>query len=141
LQLAIDLDQKAMEEQLGFLTPDSFTAAQKIYENGGNSKSYAQLSVQPLSVSANVGDGLNGKTETSSAAFGTVMESAAAGDTSLTVLYTVSEDITSYLTCRVGGLPVPLVTGCRYFLAQFEDFRSIPYLTIKKCRVFSDIFP
>lgn len=125
-----------MEEQLGFLTTDSFAAALKIYENGGNSKSYAKLKVSALAVAANAGDSLVGKTESDGSSYGEAMESAAGGDTELNVLYVVSEEMTNYLNCRVGGLTNPVTEGCKYF--NFKSFCQyffmiFDYLVSNKC--------
>ena len=109
-----------MEEQLAFLTTDSFAAALKIYENGGNSKPYAKLNVQPLAVPANAGDSFFGITESDGSSYGEAMESAEDGAVELNVLYVVSEDMENYLNCRVGGLTNPVTDGCKYF--NFKSF-------------------
>jgi hypothetical protein len=112
----IDLDQKIMEEQVGFLNADSFAVAQKIYEQGGNSKSFATLTLtSPLETAATVGVALNGETDAGTEAYGTAYEAAASGATELKVLYTLSKEIESATACRVGGLPTTstIMTGCK----------------------------
>ena len=44
---AIDIDQAAIYKQLAVGTPNSFQNAQKIYNDGGNSKSYAEVTLRP----------------------------------------------------------------------------------------------
>ena len=42
---AIDLDQKVMETHLEAKTADGFAKALNVYDYGGNSKSYARLTI------------------------------------------------------------------------------------------------
>ena len=45
---AVDLDQAVMESHLKAATDDGFAKALNVYSNGGNSKSYALLTVPAL---------------------------------------------------------------------------------------------
>ena len=59
---AVDLDQLAIETQLAKQTDESFEAARKIYNEGGYSKSYAQVSLTtPLSLQITKGDSIMGR--------------------------------------------------------------------------------
>ncbi len=42
---AIDLNQAAIKDQLALKTPESFANARRIYNEGGNSRSYAQVTL------------------------------------------------------------------------------------------------
>merc|ERR1719171_1974085 len=97
----LDLDQKEMESHLGASPPD-FAAAKTIYNGGGNSGAYAQVTIPALAEA--VGKGM--VVTQGSVAIGHAKSTAAKGATSLTISYAS--------TCKVGGLPpqVQDATGC-----------------------------
>ena len=91
-----------------------FANAKRIYEEGGNSKSYALLTLDPalsamVSKDAEVTGGVDNAGQP---LVGKVLEDAAAGSTTLKVQYPTSEVQATWSDCRVGGLPDPVITGC-----------------------------
>jgi len=100
---AIDLDQASMETQIGKVTEDGFTAALKIFTEGGHSKSYAQITLtnSPTSV-------ISRKTPMS-VTFGDVTISGKAYADSVGAIlkfqYATIDDQAKYVSCQVGGLP------------------------------------
>lgn len=102
---AIDLDQKYMEVHLGLATADEFINAKQIYEEGGNSKSYAEITLDNNLVSAIPKKSkVTGKTSGGAEVTGTVYKDADSGQKILKVQYDTSETQATHVTCRVGGL-------------------------------------
>lgn len=131
LQNAIDLDQLAMEAQLsGGDTDAFFTAAKKIYEEGGNSKSYAVLKLTNVPmVRPREGDEVIGKNSAGVETKGKVLKDLPINLTSLQVQYQISEIQESWSSCRVGGLPTDdtWLSGCKL---SWEDVGVSFALTI-----------
>ena len=103
-----------MEDQLGEASDAAFANAKRIYTEGGHSKSYAVLTLDP-GLSAMVAKGAEvtgGQDINGDAVTGTVLEDTAAGSTTLKVQYLTSEVQSSWSDCRVGGLPDPFTDGC-----------------------------
>jgi hypothetical protein len=115
---AIDLDQAAMEAELARKTAAGFTSAKAIYEQGGNSKSYATFTVPGTDTAGSQTPAFTTSHEvtgTSSMgpAYGTVKSAAAAGATSLKVTYRTTTVQASYNGhCQVGALTSPTTKGC-----------------------------
>jgi len=110
---AIDLDQKAIEDQLLLKTPEAFANAKKIYNNGGNSKSYAIVTVEAgLSDNVSKGDQILGKNAEGGEVSGKAYAAASAGDKTIMVQYTTSDKQASYVECQVGSLMEPNMKGC-----------------------------
>ena len=90
-----------------------FDHAFSIYTTGGNSKSYAQLTVPVMGFALNkgaivTGVGLNGTVVT-----GRVKEAASVGATTLLVTYHREARRASHASgCFVGGLAIPTTAGC-----------------------------
>jgi hypothetical protein len=103
-----------MEDQLAEETVDAFGRAYRIYEQGGNSKSYAVLTTSALPLEASEGDVVSGMDTTGLQIEGMVYEKAAAGATLLKVQYKTSESQADYSRCQVGGLVEPNTVGCKY---------------------------
>merc|ERR1711971_686314 len=107
---AMDLDQAALEAAL----PD-WSAAKKIYTQGGSSKAYAQFTVNALSASISKGAQIVGVTAAGKTVSGFAYAAASAGDTTLKVGYTVSsvaKDGGYGTECHVGGLQTTVTSGC-----------------------------
>lgn len=107
---AIDLDQKEIETQIALKTDASFTAAKKVYAEGGNSKSYAEITlINALTTAVTKGDALTVGTIS-----GTAYASADIGSDMVKFLYATSDTQKDHVTCKVGGLPVDkqVDTGC-----------------------------
>lgn len=118
---AIDLDQKAIELELGQATID-YNAVRNIYEQGGNSKTYAEFTVPALSSAVSKGDQVVGAT---SSITGSMYTSYAVGATTIRVAYATAEVQATYVNCKEGALqnpplgttaaatePYTLLTGC-----------------------------
>jgi len=95
----IDLDQKAMEAQLGKTI--NWTQAQAIYENGGNSGAKAEMTV---GVALAAAAAKKAEVKQGTVAIGKMKSTAAAGATSIVVSYNS--------VCKEGGLPTKTSTGC-----------------------------
>ena len=111
---AIDLDQAAMEVQLALKTATGFTNGKNIYTQGGNSKSYAEFTVPALASGVAAGTLVKAMGVGGFLVTGTVKSAAAAGATTLQVLYAVSNTQSTYVQCRVGGMASSsqMTTGC-----------------------------
>jgi hypothetical protein len=106
---ALDRDQKAMEMAMsnGFLTGNDFDLAKQIYEEGGNSKSYALVTVaNPIGVALTKGQIVTVKdasgTDVTTAK---IYSDAEASATTFKVQYPTFDVQSSYVNCRVGALP------------------------------------
>lgn len=97
---AIDLDQKALELALG-QTPIDYTLVKNIYENGGNSKTYAEFTVPALSAALSKSDTVVGAT---SGVTGKMYSSYPVGATTIKVAYSTSDVQAYYVSCKVGAL-------------------------------------
>eukprot|EP00979_Chaetoceros_neogracilis_P007780 scaffold1673_cov167-Chaetoceros_neogracile.AAC.9 len=110
---AIDLDQKSMETYLALGTEEGFQCAQNIYEQGGDSKVYAVITLSsPLVADLSKGDPIffvDGTAISTNAYSG-----ASAGDTVIEIKYATSDDQDTYVGCRAGALPEwdQLTSGC-----------------------------
>ena len=110
---AIDIDQFALEEQLALKDESSFAAARRIYEEGGNSKSYAEVTLSSgLAAAIAQDDAITGTGIDGSVVMGKASADYPAGTTALNVLYATSDDMATYMNCKVGGLAVPTLDGC-----------------------------
>jgi hypothetical protein len=113
VQNAIDLDQQAMQVQLALKTTAGFEKARKIYQEGGNSMTFAVLTLTtPLANAITKGTVISGQSATSQTVTGTALEDAAIGATTLKMLYDVGSTQATHSTCKVGGLVTTTTTGC-----------------------------
>lgn len=106
---AIDLDQKYLELQLA---KGSFAKAQAIYEEGGNSKSFAEITPSTsLTTIITKGSVVRGTAVDGSVVTGTVYKDSTLE--TIKVQYDTSDDQTNWVKCRVGQLVEGRVdTGC-----------------------------
>lgn len=119
---------KAMEEQLALGTDDSFLAAKRIYKYGGNSKSYAVLTIPsglPGAVSETTP--LSGKADSGAAVYGEAYANADAGATELKFKYDTTEIQETYMSCQVGGLTTTNLEGCKLHFVVLFFSRSAPF--------------
>jgi hypothetical protein len=94
-----------MEEQLAFGTTDSYALAQKIYEEGAYSKSYAEVTLSTgLSGAVQAGAEIIGKDADGGEVRGNALDSATKGATTLKVQYATTDIQASYVNCQVGAL-------------------------------------
>lgn len=102
---AIDLDQQAIEAQLALKTPEAFENAQRIYKEGGNSKSYAQVTLTtPLTAALQKGDSVMGRNTQGNEVAGKAYGDYDAGVSVIKVQYTTTDIQESYVECQVGGM-------------------------------------
>ena len=112
---AIDLDQAAIETLLADGTDQSFAGAQSIYLQGGNSKSFATITLStPLIGSVAKGAEVVGKDTTGAEVRGKMYESYDAGSTAIKIQYQTSDIQDSYVGCQEGALPASAqqTSGC-----------------------------
>ena len=119
-QAAIDLDQQEIET----LLTDQYLwgAATKVYQEGGHSKSYAEVTLSsalsgPLAADTPV----TGTAEDGSAISGKVMEAAESGAQTIQVQYATSDKQESHVGCQVGGSSSPVTAGCKFSLLNWTD--------------------
>ena len=114
---AIDLDQEAMETELGKRTDAGMLVAKAIYEQGGHSKAYAEITGATAAAAAyHKGIGKCVATLADGTASGdmSLKSDVAVGATTYQCLYPTTTVQATYQSCQVGGLPTSaqLVTGC-----------------------------
>lgn len=112
---AIDQDQFAIERELAKQTPSAFEAAEAIYNNGGNSKSYAELFLaMPLPETFEKDTLVTGKTEDGEEVIGKLLDTYPQGTIQINVQYKTNDDQEHHVLCKVGALPldVRVTTGC-----------------------------
>ena len=118
---AIDRDQDAMEKQLknsnpdSSVTPDSWVTARAIYNEGGNSKSYAHVTITGgLMSPVSKGDQLIGASANGAQVRGKAYASYVVGVDVIKFQYSTSDDQASYVNCQVGALPTDSLNlvGC-----------------------------
>ena len=108
---AIDLDQAALETQLALKTEASFANARKIYNEGGHSKSYAEVMLASALASAVMKDDpITGKNAEGNEVIGKAYEAYAPGVSVIKVLYPTTD--TQASECQVGGLVNTTMSGC-----------------------------
>ena len=102
---AIDLDQAAIMNQLDLGTEAAFETAQEIYNKGGNSKSYAQLTLdEPLTVAIAKGTIITGIDSNGQAVTGKAYTDAKVNDQIIQVQYKTLDNQMNYVNCQVGAL-------------------------------------
>lgn len=113
---AIDLDQEAIESQIALATDASFSNAKTIYQNGGHSKSYAEVQLsQALGQTISKGTTISGVDANGNEAVGKAYADAVSGSSVLQIQYRTSDIQESYVNCQVGGLSsagLENVEGC-----------------------------
>ena len=127
---AIDLDQKAMEEQLALRTSESFVRARRIYREGGQRRSYALINLtEPLAMSLTkdahffVGKRANGEEVT-----GNAFDNYPKGATQIGIRYTTIDDQMRYQECNVGALVKPKLNGCLAHHGSVKQMSNDPKL-------------
>lgn len=104
---AIDLDMDIILQTLGTEFNDAFDIVAGIYSQGGNSKSYAKLTLnQPVTQVIEKGTNVQGGNGNNEVVLGKVLEKVNIGDSVLKFQYETSDNQKNYVKCRVGALPV-----------------------------------
>jgi len=111
---AIDLDQAQLEAALGKDTVD-YATAKAVYTKGGNSKSYATVTVPALTTAqaaiAVANAKVTGTTAGGAAVTGKLKSSYKVTNTTIHVIYSTGESQASYVSCKGGGLYNDGTTG------------------------------
>ena len=104
---AVDLDQKVME---GYLSAGDFAKAMDVYEQGGNSKSYAALTVLPIRVDIQWGATMTATDLSGATVSGRAYTGYAAGSTSIRFRYSTGNTQWNddYYSPTPESLPSPL---------------------------------
>ena len=104
---AIDLDQKALELDLGE-APVDYANAKKAFQEGGHSKSYFEFTTSAALANSYTKDvtTCTGTTPSGAEVVGTVKSSltAGAGPHTIQCVYPTSAAQATYQSCQVGGL-------------------------------------
>jgi hypothetical protein len=102
---AIDQDQNAMESFMGETkTDDDFAKAKKIYQEGGFSKSYAELTVPKTPRDIKKGAPMYATSISGGAVAGKAYDDFDAGSTTIKFQYKTGDNQDTYSTCKAGGL-------------------------------------
>eukprot|EP00569_Conticribra_weissflogii_P017868 CAMPEP_0171447174 /NCGR_PEP_ID=MMETSP0881-20121228/38960_1 /TAXON_ID=67004 /ORGANISM="Thalassiosira weissflogii, Strain CCMP1336" /LENGTH=496 /DNA_ID=CAMNT_0011971581 /DNA_START=163 /DNA_END=1648 /DNA_ORIENTATION=+ len=102
---AIDRDQAALEAELAKKTPEAFENALRIYKEGGNSKSYAQVTLTtPLSTFIGAGTVILGRNSEGNEVAGKAYEDYQAGTSVIKIQYATTDIQETYVECQVGAL-------------------------------------
>jgi len=110
---AIDLDQEAIEVLLSKATNESYSNAQKIYNNGGHSKSHALITLnKPLTSNIARSQKIMGKNANGEEVSGKSYADYESGVQVIKVLYETSDIMDGYVECQVGALQTVNTLGC-----------------------------
>lgn len=110
---AIDRDQLAMEDQLALATDESYEAARRIFNEGGNSKSYATITLStPLAVDVAEDDEIIGRSEDGTQVAGKAYDPYTTGTSTINVFYETTDTQAEYVNCQVGALVETNLEGC-----------------------------
>ena len=102
---AIDRDQGAIEVELARKTNESWQNAQQIYLQGGNSKSYALITLsEPLRSDVPKGTTVTGKNAAGNEVSGKMYDTTASGAVNVKIQYATTDVQDSYVQCQVGAL-------------------------------------
>ena len=109
----MDLDQKALIDISSNFTASAIANAKKVYIEGGNSESYATLTLAaPLAFTVSVGTIILGLNDASAIVAGVAYEEASVGSTTLKFKYAIEAGV---LQCSVGGLNQLNTAGCKFY--------------------------
>jgi hypothetical protein len=103
----------------------SFQAAKKVYEEGGNSKSVALLTLATgLTTSVAKNTAVTGVGKVVTSVVGKAYDDFEAGATSFQAQYESTDVQETYMECRVGGLPseFQVTDGCKCSLSLSPDY-------------------
>eukprot|EP00984_Skeletonema_dohrnii_P004219 scaffold1490_cov121-Skeletonema_dohrnii-CCMP3373.AAC.2 len=102
---AIDRDQRAIEVELARKTNEAWDNAQQIYLQGGNSKSYALITLsEPLRSNVAKGTSVTGKNADGNEVAGKMYDTTTSGAVNVKVQYATTDVQDSYVQCQVGAL-------------------------------------
>jgi len=111
---AVDLDQSVMES---YLSAGDFPKAKKIYEEGGNSKSYAELTVPATTKVIKKGAEMTATAKSGATITGKAYSDVSTDSTKIKFQYATSntqwndDGTPGYNDCRVGGMESPAASG------------------------------
>lgn len=106
-RLTIDLDQQSLSNLVGLQTTEGFADAERVYKDGGNSKSYAVIELDSgLSSAVAQGAPVSAMSVDGDAVTGAMYQDYSAGETNIKIQYDISDDATNHVKCKIGGLPM-----------------------------------
>jgi len=111
----VAIDQSMIAVFVGLNNEPAFQAARDVYEHGGNSQSYAEITlVNPLPQSVVKGTEMTFDKDDGTTLYGTAYESYDANVLTIGFLYGTGESYDQHVNCKVGGLPSDLqvTSGC-----------------------------
>mmetsp|Transcript_25728 Transcript_25728/g.30313 ORF Transcript_25728/g.30313 Transcript_25728/m.30313 type:complete len:572 (-) Transcript_25728:155-1870(-) len=113
---AIDQDQKYLEVNLAKRTSTGFANAKAIYEEGGNSKSYAAITLDvDITTDISKGTAVTGTNDDGDEIRGKVYKTARRDQRQVKIQYDTSSNQETWVMCRVGALKENeglVTTGC-----------------------------
>jgi len=113
--VGIAIDQVVIADFVGFSSEPAFQTARDVYEQGGNSKSYAELTLSvPLDQIVKKGAGMVYSKDDGTLIYGKAYADYAQGVSKIGFKYGTGESYHQYVNCKIGGLPSELevISGC-----------------------------
>jgi len=111
----ISEDQMVIFDFVAFDSEEAFQTAQDVYEQGGNSKSYADITLSsPLVQIVKKGVGMIFTKDDGTKIYGTAFADTSEGSGKVGFQYVTGEEYAKHVNCKVGGLPSELqvASGC-----------------------------
>uniref|UniRef100_A0A7S2YN77 Uncharacterized protein n=1 Tax=Entomoneis paludosa TaxID=265537 RepID=A0A7S2YN77_9STRA len=111
----ISLDQAAIDSLVGFDNEGSFADAERVYREGGNSKSYAEIYLASgLPTAVKKGTEISGKTTDGTSVTGKAIQDYPQNSLIIGFQYPTGDQYENHVACKVGGLPASLqvLDGC-----------------------------
>jgi hypothetical protein len=104
-----------MTNELQIGSPESFTYAEAVYQQGAFSKSVARVTLNdPLNKDIPKGETVVGVDTSGNEVRGTLYEDHYIGNQTLLVQYNTNQIQSNYVNCQVGANPQPIIRGCKY---------------------------
>ena len=94
---------------------ERFDDAYEVYSNGGFSKPVADVNLEkPLPITISKFTPVTGTSVDGKPVFGKLLFQYDEGDTKVRVQYSATQLQANLVECRVGGLPLPTLDGCKW---------------------------
>ena len=124
---AISFDLTPIERLVAGQTEEAFELAERVYNEGGNSKSVARLTLSLVAgapVAFAAGTKLTGVALDGRSLVGELAQDVATGDSIVLFKYPTTFSRTNHLDCRIGGLPKEqhMPEGCKCYYSLFSMF-------------------
>mmetsp|Transcript_14676 Transcript_14676/g.19154 ORF Transcript_14676/g.19154 Transcript_14676/m.19154 type:complete len:518 (+) Transcript_14676:112-1665(+) len=107
---AISMDQTEIQALVAFDSEASFDQAERIYREGGNSRSFAELTLSAaLTQSIQKGDPITGTALDGTVVAGIAYADYSQGDLTIGLRYPTGQAYLTHVSCRVGALPASAI--------------------------------